>query len=216
MTLTEILVGIAGDGLSPSLRPLLEQPLDPESWSAFIAKLDQLMLSTFALAACEQGTLAVTESQFEELRTRATEATGRCRTAAESLEEIVTTLDRHGLDALRAPRCGDFSTRLPRDPSPALRVRSTSLWTTHITTRPSTSYGPLGSSGRQACIPGPPAPRRLAPDEQWGGGRPLPGDHARPLRWCHRIERSVGEPGLVHSADLSRRSRPQRLAQRSG
>ena len=99
MTLTEILVGIAGDGLSPSLRPLLEQPLDPESWQAFIAKLDQLMLSTFALAACQQGTLAVTESQFEELRTRATEATGRCRTAAESLEEIVTTLDRHGLDA---------------------------------------------------------------------------------------------------------------------
>lgn len=99
MTLTEILVGIAGDGLSPSLRPLLEQPLDPESWQAFIAKLDQLMLSTFALAACQQGTLAVTESQFEELRTRATEATDRCRTAAESLEEIVTTLDRHGLDA---------------------------------------------------------------------------------------------------------------------
>jgi hypothetical protein len=99
VTLTEILVGIAGHGLNPSLRPLLEQPLDGESWQAFVTKLDQLMLSTFALAACEQGTLAVTEAQLEELRACAAEATERCKGAAESLEEIVTTLDRHGLDA---------------------------------------------------------------------------------------------------------------------
>ncbi len=99
MTLTEILVGIAGHGLNPSLRPLLEQPLDADSWQAFVTKLDQLMLSTFALAACEQGTVAVTESQLEELRIRAAQATERCRTAASSLEEVVTTLDRHGMDA---------------------------------------------------------------------------------------------------------------------
>ena len=99
MTLTEILVGIAGDGLNPSLRPLLERPLDAESWQAFVTKLDQLMLSTFALAACEQGTLAVTEPQLEDLRLRSEQATERCERAASSLEEVVTTLDRHGLDA---------------------------------------------------------------------------------------------------------------------
>ncbi len=99
MTLTEILIGIAGHGLNPSLRPLLEQPLAPDSWEPFLAKLDQLMLSTFALAACEQETLAVTESQFEDLRNQANRATLRCKMASESLEEIVTTLLGHGLDA---------------------------------------------------------------------------------------------------------------------
>jgi hypothetical protein len=105
VTLTEILVGIAGHGLNPSLRPLLEQPLDADSWQAFVTKLDQLMLSTFALAACEQGTVAVTESQLEELRTRAAQATERCRTAASSLEEVVTTLDHTPASStVRPPR----------------------------------------------------------------------------------------------------------------
>jgi len=97
VTLSEILVWIAGHGLNPSLRPLLEQPLDGESWDAFVPKLDQLMLSTFAMAACEAGTLAVTETQFEDLRSRATEATRRCLTASQALEDIITTLDRHAL-----------------------------------------------------------------------------------------------------------------------
>ena len=95
----DILVAIAGHGLKPSLQRLIEKPLGPKDWNSLLTWLEKCKLSTFAAAASEAGTLPVTGEQSEDLRQATARASGRCDSARESLEEIVTALDSQSVDS---------------------------------------------------------------------------------------------------------------------
>lgn len=99
MTSTGVLVAIAGQGLHPSLRRIMESPLEPGAWRALAGQIGECRLAAFALEASKAGALPVTEEQEAELRRRSDEAERQRRSASECVDEIVAELDRHSINS---------------------------------------------------------------------------------------------------------------------
>lgn len=98
MTPADLLVRIAGHGLYPSARRMMERPLESESWQELLASLQRGLLFGLALHAADSGALPVTTEQHDYLTEDLVAAQERRSSADRCLDEVVAVLDRQGIE----------------------------------------------------------------------------------------------------------------------
>jgi Uncharacterised nucleotidyltransferase len=94
----ELLVGIAGHGLSPSPRPIADDPVGTDSWEELSDSLGRGLLLGLALDAADCGALPVTKQQRDDLTESFALAQDRRSAADRCLDEVVAVLERRGIE----------------------------------------------------------------------------------------------------------------------
>jgi hypothetical protein len=94
----ELLVGIAGHGLSPSPRAIAEDPVGAESWHELSGSLGRGLLLGLALDAADSGALPVTRAQRDDLNENFALAQDRRSAADRCLDEVVAALEEEGIE----------------------------------------------------------------------------------------------------------------------
>lgn len=98
MTPAELLAAIAGNGLYPTARRLVERPLGSESWHELLGSLRRGLLFGVALQAADSGALSISKEQRIDLTEDLGLAEERRSAADRCLDEAVAELDRHGIE----------------------------------------------------------------------------------------------------------------------